>query len=84
MKDEDTANKEWIESAWTDFLSFLDLEKFSQCRALIEATGENGFEDDARKMHQKLNAKIAEVNDRDDVSQGEYDPDNYRPQYPHE
>lgn len=76
MKDEDQANTEWIESAWSDYLSFLDLEKFDNCRALIDAVRENGFETDAIKMFQMMNAKIAEEDETP------YDADNYRPEYP--
>lgn len=78
MKDENTANKDWIESAWADFLSYLDLEKWDLCRATIDAVGDSGFELDALKMFQKLNAKIAEDDEKP------YDPDDYKPEYPRE
>jgi len=55
MNDQNTTNDNWIESAWTDFLSFLGERKFDQCRAVMDSAGENGFEKDALKMLQKIN-----------------------------
>ena len=55
-----TQNTIWIESAWTDFLAFLGAKDYTNAKALIDSVGENGFENDALKMHKMINSAIAE------------------------
>lgn len=59
--DENTFNKDWLESAWEDFHSFLGEKDFKNARALMDSVGENGFENDALKMHKMINSAIDET-----------------------
>lgn len=43
-------NTQYIESAWTDFLQFLEEKKFDQCRVIQDAVEELGFKTDALRM----------------------------------
>ena len=48
-------NEAWLESARGDFETFLADKNWKSARAVIDSVGENGFENDALKMHQKFN-----------------------------
>lgn len=58
--DENTANKNWLESAWEDFHSFLVEKDWDNARAVMDSVGENGFENDALKMHKLVNSSMDE------------------------
>lgn len=52
-------NTVYAEDRWTDFMQFFEEGKFSECRAIQDAMGEAGFENDALRMHKMLNTKQA-------------------------
>lgn len=76
---------ETIESLHSDFDTFLSQRKWSEARAVIDNTGDLGYEMEALNMHKSLNrAESQERIEAEDEAQGEYDADNYRPEYPKE
>ncbi len=46
---------EIIEAAQADFDTALSLEKYDDCRAIIDSLGEQGFENESIFLHRALN-----------------------------
>lgn len=58
-------NEEWLLNLQEDFDYFLAKKDWKNCQALIDQTGEQGFESDALRLHQTLNrAQAKESEDR--------------------
>lgn len=49
----------------------------------MDSVGENGFENDALKMHRLVNNAM-NPNEAEDIAAGKYDPEGYKPEYPRE
>lgn len=76
--DESQANEIWIEGKWEDFDYALSQRNWNLAGQLMQETGDNGFENDALRMHQAINRAKNEDDEKP------YNPDDYRPEYPHE
>ncbi len=61
MKDIDTQNEVVLEGNWEDFDIFLSKHDYKNARALMDSVGENGWENDAIRMHHLINEAEQEL-----------------------
>lgn len=60
-KDIDLQNERVLEGNWEDFDMFLAKNDYRNARALMDSVGENGWENDALRMHHLLNEAAKEI-----------------------
>lgn len=55
MKDIDTQNEVVLEGKWEEFDTLLAKHDYTNARLLMENVGDNGWENDALRMHHLIN-----------------------------